>query len=177
MRDFSAALSRPLHVWASGFTRRWHMNAVMSRFDDFNCGHQGRCATLVISLFPDFSRELLAAAVTHDSAEFVVGDLSEPFKATGGDLVDGHALLETDIRTQMGLGFTLSEENQRRLKLVDRLDAYLFVQLNAPHEARRNGWPEVQAWCMLEAHKLGCDVKVAGLVWDSEAGAYEGVTR
>ncbi|PIE15159.1 MAG: hypothetical protein CSA68_07355 [Rhodobacterales bacterium] len=161
-------------MWASGFTRRWHMNAALSGVDDFNCAHQGWCAMLVIALFPNHSIELLRAAVTHDAAEFVVGDLSQTFKAVGGGLVDDHAALEGDVLRQMGLACDLSEFEQRCLKLIDRLDAVLFVQLRAPQEARRNGWPEVQDWCLAEADQLGCGVAVAGLFWDSECLAYDG---
>ena len=174
MTGCSTGLARPFHLWASGLARRWHMNAVMSDVDDFNCAHQGRCAMLVIVLFPNHSLALLRAAVTHDSAEFVVGDLQQPFKAEGGDLVADHADLEGDVLARMGLAFYLNEFEQRCLKLVDRLDAFLFVQLRAPHEARRNGWPRVRDWCLDEAAELGCGEAVAGLFWDSEGGAYEG---
>ncbi|WP_127111960.1 hypothetical protein [Shimia sediminis] len=174
MTGCSTGLARPLHLWASGFARRWHMNAALSGADDFNCAHQGRCAMLVIVLFPDHSLTLLRAAVTHDAAEFVVGDLSQPFKAVGGGLVADHASLEGDVLTRMGLACDLSEFEQRCLKLIDRIDAVLFVQLRAPQEARRNGWPEVQDWCLGEAAQLGCGEAVAGLFWDSECRAYEG---
>lgn len=169
-----SGLNRPLHLWASGFTRRWHMNAAMSGFNDLNCAHQGRCAMLVIALFPDHSLALLRAAVTHDAAEFVVGDLSQPFKAVGGGLVADHASLEGDVLARMGLACDLSEFEQRCLKLIDRIDAALFVQLHAPQEARRGGWRDVQDWCLGEAAKLGCGNVVAGLFWDSESRAYEG---
>ena len=76
---------------------------------------------LVIVLFPDHSLALLRAAVTHDAAEFVVGDLSQPFKAVGGGLVADHASLEGDVLTRMGLACDLSEFEQRCLKLIDRI--------------------------------------------------------
>lgn len=174
MKDHTPQLDRLLHLWASGFARRWHQNAVMSVFEDFNCAHQGRCGVLVIALFPDHSHDLLKAVITHDAAEFVVGDLSQDFKKVGGELVSGHALQECNVLNRMGFGFDLSPTDRRRLKLVDRLDAYLFVQLRAPHEVLRNGWPEANAWLRQESRTLGCGEAVRGLLWDSERGAYEG---
>ncbi len=166
--------SRPLHLWASGFTRRWHMNAVMSGCDDFNAAHQGRCAMLIVALFPAHSHALLRAAVTHDAAEFVVGDLSGPFKAHGGDWVRDHGDAEAEVLWDMGLASRLTPFEQRCLKLVDRLDAVLFVQLRAPHEARRNGWPEVCTWCEEAARDLGCGDQVSEMIGQSRRGAYEG---
>jgi len=166
-------LARPYHLWASGFTRRWHMNAALSRVDDLVCAHQGRCAVLVMALFPWHSLALLRAAVTHDAAEFVVGDLSAPFKKRGGGLVGDHAEIEAEMLAGMGLAQVLDATQIRYLKLVDRIDSCLFVDLYAPHEARRNGWPELKNWCVQEAFNLECGNAVSGLFWDSEAGAHE----
>lgn len=164
---------RAFVLWSSSFTRRWHMNAAMSHADDHICAHQGRCGLLVMVLFPDHSPDLLRAAITHDAAEFVVGDLSAPFKQAGGDLVAQHAALEDRIRTAMGFGGVLTDLDQCRLKLVDRLDGFLFVNLRQPSEINRNGWPEVRAWIMQEAETLGIGDVVRGLLWDSDAGACE----
>lgn len=167
-------LARPYHLWASGFTRRWHMNAALSWLDDYDCAHQGRCAMLVMALFPDHSPSLLRAAVTHDAAEFMVGDLSAPFKRAGGKVAQDHGALEAEVLAAMGLDFDLSKFERRCLKLVDRIDGLLFVMLRAPHEAQRDGWPGVRDWCVVEAVSLGCGDAVTGLFWDADAGAHEG---
>lgn len=164
---------RAFVLWSSSFTRRWHMNAAMSHTEDFVCAHQGRCGLLVMVLFPDHSIQLLRAAITHDAAEYAVGDLSAPFKAAGGDLVAKHAALEDRILDEMGFGNTLDELDQRRLKLVDRLDGFLFVNLRHPHEVGRNGWPDVRAWITQEAEALGVGNIVRGILWDSDAGLCE----
>lgn len=159
-------------LWASGFTRRWHMNAAMSCFDDYICGHQGRCAQLVISLYPDHTIELLRAAATHDAAESRVGDLSRPFKECGGDLVKLHAALESKVLAAMGLAQDLSLFDALRLQLVDYLDAFLFVQLRHPAEAGRNGWPEARAWLMDQSRLMGCGDAVAAVLYDSAVGDF-----
>lgn len=159
-------------LWASGFTRRWHMNAAMSCFDDYICGHQGRCAQLVISLYPDHTIELLRAAVTHDAAESRVGDLSRPFKECGGDLVALHAALEDRVLAAMGLAEDLSRFDALRLHLVDYLDAFLFVQLRHPAEAGRNGWPQVREWLLTQSKLLGCHGAMSDLLHASLLGDF-----
>ncbi|MCG3267761.1 hypothetical protein [Yoonia sp. I 8.24] len=151
-------------LWATGFTRRWHMNPAMSCFDDYNCGHQGRCAQLVITLFPDHSIELLRAAVTHDAAESRVGDLARPFKECGGDLVKAHAALEGQVLRAMGFKEPLTLDEAMRLQLVDYLDAFLFVELRHPAEVARNGWPEARDWLLLRSRLLNCHDEVAGIL-------------
>lgn len=167
MLDLSA---RHYALWASGFTRRWHMNAAMSCFDDYNCGHQGRAAMLVIVLFPDHSHALLRAAVTHDAPESQVGDLARPFKECGGDVVVAHAALEAQILKLMGFDQGLSHDDAARLKLVDYLDAYLFVQLRNPLEVTRNGWPEALIWLVDQAKRLGVDSEVLEILDASDLG-------
>lgn len=159
-------------LWASGFTRRWHMNAAMSCFDDYICGHQGRCAQLVISLYPDHSIELLRAAATHDAGESRVGDLSRPFKECGGDLVALHAALEARVLAAMGFAEDLSRFDVKRLQLVDYLDAFLFVQLRNPAEAGRNGWPEARAWLLWQSEILQCSDEVCLMLAASAVGDF-----
>lgn len=143
-------------LWMSGFARRWHMNPAMSHIEDFNYGHQGRCAMLVIALFPDHSISLLRAAVTHDAPEVRVGDLSKDMKECGGEAVEAHAILERRVLGAMGFAEDLSCFDEKRLKLVDRLDAFLFVQVRYPAEVQRNGWPEDRAWLLSQSKLLGC---------------------
>lgn len=159
-------------LWATGFTRRWHMNPAMSCFDDYNCGHQGRCAQMVITLFPDHSIQLLRAAVTHDAAESRVGDLARPFKDCGGDLVAAHAELEGQVLRAMGFAEPLTLDEANCLQLIDYLDAFLFVQLRNPLEANRNGWPAAREWLLWQSHDLGCRDAVAAILDASQAGDF-----
>ena len=159
-------------LWATGFTRRWHMNPAMSCFDDYVCSHQGRCAQLVISLFPDHSIELLRAAITHDAGESRVGDLARPFKECGGDLVVLHAALEAKVLRAMGFAEGLSPQDAHRLHLVDCLDAFLFVQLRHPAEVERNGWPEVRDWLLIQLQLLDRFEVVTDMLRASAAGDF-----
>jgi hypothetical protein len=159
-------------LWATGFTRRWHMNPAMSCFGDYNCAHRGRGAQLVITLFPDHSIALLRAAVTHDAAESSVGDLSRPFKECGSDVVAAHAALEAQVLRAMGLDEHLTLDDADCLQLVDYLDAFLFVQLRNPLEATRTGWPAAREWLLWRSHDLGRRDAVVGILDASHAGDF-----
>lgn len=127
-------------AWRSGFVQRWHSNPDLSDLHDENAAHQGRCAMLALKLFPDCSRDLLVACVTHDAAEWFVGDIAytkrERAFASALDEAEAAALAD------MGLAIGLNPADRRRLKLVDRLDAYLFVRHRRPHVLSGDGWPE-----------------------------------
>lgn len=151
-------------LWLSGFVRRWHMNPSLSDLDDYTCAHQGRCAMLVIALFPDHSHDLLRAAVTHDGAEVRVGDLSAPFKDCAGDLVQAHAALEHIQLDCMGLRVDLVPDDWDRLKLVDRLDAYLFIALRRPTELHQPDWRDATFSLEAMAGQLGVHDQVFDLL-------------
>lgn len=153
-----------LKNWRSGFVRRWHMNPDMAHVDDTTAAHQGRCVMLVLSLWPDCNRELIKAAGTHDAAEFVVGDLSRPFKQTGSPAVQAHAELENQQLFEMGFGCKLCSEDQARLKFVDYLDSYMMTKLRAPHALAGDGWPEARLGLIGQAGALGVKSAVMEMI-------------
>jgi len=123
-------------------------------------------------LWPDHTSGLLKAAVTHDAAEVIVGDLAAPFKKVGGNVVRDHAMVEADVRGAMGFCVPLTPRDEIRLKLVDVLDAYLFVALRHPVELTRNGWPEAREAIVDMAARAGGDAvnRVDALLADAEDG-------
>lgn len=153
-------------LWRSGFVRRWHMNPDMADCGDTTAAHQGRCAMLVIALFPDHSRELLHAAVTHDAAEVVVGDLSAPFKRAGGRAAEvalAHAEVEAEVLERVGLAVDLDELDAARLTLVDRLDAYLMARHHRPQILARDDWREDRERLLDMATELGVFAQMVAL--------------
>lgn len=137
-----------LTAWRAGFVRRWHSNPDMSDLHDENAAHQGRCAILALKLFPSCSYELLRACVTHDAAEWFVGDIAYTRRdrefAVALDKAEASALRD------MGLWYSLDSGDQRRLKFVDRLDAYLFALHRRPNVLTGDGWPEQHDWLVAE---------------------------
>lgn len=150
--------SPALTAWRAGFVRRWHANPDMAHLDDLNAAHQGRCAVLALKLFPSWVNfGLLVACVTHDLGESVVGDL--PY--TRRDRSFAAALDEAESVVLADMGFPEKDQlpplQARRLKFVDRLDAYLFARHRAPHVLTGDGWPEQHDWLVSGWHDLGAE--------------------
>lgn len=67
----------------------------------------------------------LLAALLHDAAEYVVGDMISPFKAViGSDYVDVEDRLALAIRRRFGLPDTLSGSASQAIKSADRVAAF-----------------------------------------------------
>ena len=153
-----------LEIWRGSCTRRWHTHPDLAVHDDPICGHQGRCALLVILLWPVHSAALLRAAVTHDMGEFRVGDLPAWLKEEAGDLIADHAAAEQRAMAAMGLVVPLDGLDQVRLHLVDKLDAYLFARHRMPHVVNHHAWRAAQGRILDAAVQTGVRGEVARMV-------------
>lgn len=134
-------MSRALRAWKASFTRRWHTNFDLCDTVDYDSGHQGRVALLVLSLFPDASRDLLVAALTHDQGESAVGDFSYTVKVSEPVLADILSGMEADARALQGFDeIHLHADDWRRMKLCDWLDAWLWMMRHRPALHTRADW-------------------------------------
>ncbi len=84
---------------------------------------------LVLNLYerlqPGAAKRWRLAALLHDAAEYVVGDLISPFKAAvGADYKDLERRLERAIHLRFGLPALLPGEVARNIKRADRASAY-----------------------------------------------------
>lgn len=137
---------RPPLPWLATFTRRWHANPDLCHTVDPVGWHSGRMGVLALHLFGNSaSRELLVACLCHDLGESMTGDVAQPAKRdpelkAALDRIEGKAL------DDMGMTFALNDLDRKRLKYLDRLDAYLWAYQNTPHVLDGNGWPEDAAW-------------------------------
>ena len=141
-------------VFYAGLTTRWHTNPWLAQTCDRLDGHQGRVARLILALFPDASRDLLIAALTHDDGESVTGDIPATYQKS-----DKRKVAEALARGEIwGLGFQLLARYEReRLRLADKLDAYMWAEHHAPAVVLDNPeWSE--AW--QEIVKLAVDLGV-----------------
>lgn len=125
-------------VWRTGRVRRWHAHPDLSDLADFDDAHQGRCVLLLLTLWPGASRELIAATATHDTGESVVGDIPYPHKDR--PYAAEIARMEDEARALLGFGWELGPLDQHRLRLVDRLDAYMFVRHWRPECLASKEW-------------------------------------
>lgn len=151
-----------LKQWQATFTRRWHTSPHLSHTVDPVGYHSGRMAVLALTLFPDASRYLLAAIAVHDLGESVTGDV--PWGAKR--MRELKYLLDGIEQMQMrGFGFgdmmKLNGLDARRLKFIDRLDAYLWADHHAPGMVLQDAdWNEQIQWLKKESEELGCTLNL-----------------
>ncbi len=80
---------------------------------------------IVDDLNPDFGAAGRLAALLHDAAEYVIGDMISPFKAVIGDEYAGvEKRLALAIRRRFGLPATLPDAISAAIKAADRIAAY-----------------------------------------------------
>jgi len=169
-----------IDLWtALNSVHRWHTNPHLARMAQTNAQHSGSMAALALDLWPDCSRDLLVACILHDAPEYVTGDM--PWGAKQ-DMVLKHAMdgLEREAAKANGWTFDLGEdwtieqvEDYARLKFLDRLEAFRFAALHAPHILTGDGWPEAIDWLHAEADRLGVSDHLARR--DAERAQFDGV--
>jgi hypothetical protein len=103
-------------------------------------------------LFPGASKEFFLACGTHDAGEHAVGDM--PYTRKSPEFAAVLDAAEAEVLADMGLDFGLTATEIRRLKLVDRLDAYLFAKHRRPGVLTGDGWPEQREWLAEECIAL-----------------------
>lgn len=165
---------RPLHVdrggqvlaaWRAGRTRRWHANAELEGSGDHTDGHSGRMAVLAICLFPDASAALYAAIAAHDLGEQGLGDVTADAKRADPVLKARLDFAEERSRQGMGLALPpLSADDARRLKFLDRLDAFLWMRLRAPWLEGHADWGRDRDWLRVSGAELGLGRACGGLL-------------
>lgn len=151
-------------AWQAGFVRRWHGNYDLCDTVDYDAGHQGRVFILVLRLFPLASRALLVHAGTHDQGEVAVGDVSYMVKIANPELrpvLDG--LEAAEIAAQGLPQPDISPIEEKRLKLCDWLDAWLWMLRHKPSLAVREDWSAQLAATLEMAESLGVKDEVTRL--------------
>ena len=109
--------------YLASLTRRWHANPYLCHTGDDLASHGGRMAILALMFWPEPDAVLLAQCVTHDLGEYKTGDI--PWGAPNKD----HEA-EDIARGEMGMCFNPPDP---RLKFLDSLDAYLWMQHHAQY--------------------------------------------
>ena len=109
---------------------RWHAHADHRLRDsgDTIDTHQLRVASLCVSLaarigYQLHDNNLVDAALHHDEAERVLGDMPGPAKYNYPALAAAYAEAEKQVLTEMGYDWTLTDKEQDMLTLCDKYDA------------------------------------------------------
>ena len=145
-----------LRTWRATFTRRWSCNPDLCHTHDPVGAHSARVALILWTLWPDSTRDMILAALTHDLAESVVGDLPP----AGKSMLANAATTERLIATQNG--WHVPTDHVARLNFADKLDAYMWAM---HHRAPDNGeWADAREWLIFAADRLGIRDKVEGVL-------------
>jgi hypothetical protein len=107
-------------------------------------------AILALHLWPDASRDLLIACLTHD-----LGDIPWPAKNASPYLKQELDAMGVEALDEMGMCFPLEKPgDNRRLKYLDRLDAYLWAMHHKPKLRKRKEWRKARDWLREEKRAM-----------------------
>ena len=149
-------------IWRSGFVLRWHARPEVKA--ETLAEHHARTAQILCELyFPRLpSAELLFAALHHDVAELVVGDLPYPFKLAQPEIAEAHADEESrQLNRILRRGLGLASVEMALLKLADRIAAYLYA---FPQDRENPEWGEEWGNIVKTGTALGHDAAVSRIL-------------
>lgn len=144
-----------LRIWR-GDVRRWHANPDHRLRDsgDTIHAHQWRVAALILHMNPTPSPDLIRAALLHDVAETITGDV--PW---GQPKVPG---TEAGARNHLGVATVdLTAADRDWLHFADRLDALLWARERGAADTPE--WHEQRKWLRGEFVRLGV-MEMEGMV-------------
>ena len=136
-------------------TVRWHNKPQMGHVRDTVAAHSARVQAIILTLWPDASRDLLIAALQHDAHEAIIGDMPGDAKAQFQALASAYDLAGAEVDREYGWAVDLPPVDRQRLKFADRLDALLLVQDHAPEWAETDEWVNAEAAICGAAEALG----------------------
>ena len=111
---------------------RWHCQPTLRDSGDTVSAHSARVASLCHSQaarkgYPLHDSDLPYAALHHDAAEQVLGDVPAPAKARFPALARAYARAEAHVMAEMGLAVCLPPQEAAMLDLCDKLDALMWM--------------------------------------------------
>lgn len=89
--------------------------------------HAWSVSILCQYLSPNCSKNLILAALTHDCAEAVSGDIPAPAKWKYSELKKISDEIEAEISAEWGINFNLTDDEKRTLKICDGLEVMLYL--------------------------------------------------
>lgn len=115
-----------LFIVRGGKTKRFHTADTLT--EQTVAEHSFGVAWLCHLLLPNARKDVILAALAHDLAEHVVGDVSSVFKKAHPDFRMSLQVLEDKLLKEHGVGFEvgLTDEERRVLKVADLVDGMLF---------------------------------------------------
>lgn len=143
--------------WRKLHGRGWHQNPDMDHTGDVTHGHAARVALMALRLWPD-DLALCAACVAHDAGEWIAGDVPMDAKQRSPMLRGMVKTLEAQALTDMGL--IGHDTTDPRVKMLDRLDRYLWTATKAPWLLHTDEWNNVgvAVWTLAKEAGVGDEI-------------------
>lgn len=113
-------MDKLISIRKGGDVKRFH-TVTMIR-ENTVAAHSWGVATLIFDVFPNASVELIKAALYHDVAEHVTGDVSAPTKWRYPKLAEALTLVEHETEADLGIDVWLDQEDKLILKFCDMAD-------------------------------------------------------
>jgi 5'-deoxynucleotidase YfbR-like HD superfamily hydrolase len=145
-------------TWRATFTRRWHTHPDLCHTVDPVGGHSERVALILLHFWPDASRDLIIAAMMHDLAESITGDMPPSAK----EMFPTFDLMERHVAIAAGWHVDLSDTDQERLKFADKLDALMWAEHH--RQADTSEWEVARVWLVRSAERMGVRDELWGAV-------------
>ena len=138
---------------------RFHNHPRLRHSGDCIERHQQRVVTLCLSLSAAIGHQvymgdLMRAAMHHDAAEAVLGDMPAPAKARFPSLAAAYAKAELQVLIEMGLTWSLTRQEDAMLRLCDRLDAWQWA---TSHGETGDEWDDMRGELVKLAMQIGPD--------------------
>jgi 5'-deoxynucleotidase YfbR-like HD superfamily hydrolase len=130
-------------VLQSGDVVRFHNSIGMDK--QKNSEHEWEVALILQHIYPECSKQLLLAALTHDAAEYYTGDIPFPAKQASPELKSVLDNLERQWEEQNGVHFDLHPEETYFLKLADTLSGMWYC-IQQVREGKVNAKRPFRKW-------------------------------
>lgn len=130
-------------VLQSGNVVRFHNHIGVDK--QKNSEHQWETALILQHIYPQCSKDLLLAALTHDAAEYFTGDIPFPTKQASPELKLTLDKLEEEWEKEQGVYFDLNHEEKFFLKLADTFSGMWYCILQV-REGKINAKRAFRKW-------------------------------
>lgn len=147
-----------LRLWR-GDVNRWHSHPSrhLRLSGDTIHAHSARCAILLTWLNPAAPASMIRDCILHDAAETITGDI--PYGAKRRWSMPDMSEAESDLGVR-----TICDP---WIKLVDNLDAYLWLLDNDPREKDKPDWQNMRTAIIQAAANLNVSDDVVELMLDA----------
>ncbi len=148
---------------------RWHASPVeaLRNSGDTVSAHHARCGALARHLFPARPQAFYDAVENHDTPEYFLGDPPAGIKDRFPDLGSAYRTAENVIIRERNIPQPANEWERHAIKMLDRLDAYLWMLKKAPGQDGIDGWDRTVRDIMDAAEDFGVLLDVIEMIADS----------